>query len=123
MRAGHGEDVGGLIDQRRGQWLTAQATNVDALRFANLDRVKTWWLASNRMHASRRDLDIFPIADQPPEKPFRDWAATNITCADEKDAFHNARRASVRDGNLRLKPTKSTPPSAKPMILCQIPVC
>ena len=43
--------------------VAALIADVYSLRFANLHRVKTRRLATNRMHAGRSDLDVFAIPD------------------------------------------------------------
>src|SRR5207249_5084945 len=58
-------------------------------------------LAAQRVHASRRNFDIFPVSKHLAKNPFRDGTAANVTCADKKDAFHDSDGANGRDSNLR----------------------
>ena len=87
MRAGHGENVRRLFYQIRGERLAALIADIDAVGFANLDGVKTGGLPANGVHPGRSHFDI-AIADQPPEKSFRDRAAADIAGANKEDAFH-----------------------------------
>ena len=63
MRACHGENMGGALDEHCRQWLTAQASNVYAFGFANLHRIQAWWLAAHGVNACRAHFDIFAIAN------------------------------------------------------------
>jgi hypothetical protein len=110
MRAGHGEDVGGAIDERGGERLAAEAANVDAFLFANMDGMQARRLAAHSVDPGGRDLDVFAIAEQTPEEAFGHRAAADISCADEEDAFHDFEPTPCRQGKLRLKEIKSTQP-------------
>jgi len=70
-----------------------QIRQLDACFRADLHRVQTWRLAAHGVDSGRKNCDVLTIANQPAKKPFRDWAATNITCADKEDAFHGSHRA------------------------------
>jgi hypothetical protein len=96
VRAGHCKNVCGAIDERRRQRLTAQVANVCAFFRADLYRIQTWRLAAHCMHAGRKNFDVVAVSNQTTKKPFRDRAATNITCADKEDAFHGSHGASER---------------------------
>ena len=52
MRAGHGKNVGGLINQGGSKWLATQPANIYAFLLADFHCIKTWRLAANRMYAS-----------------------------------------------------------------------
>jgi hypothetical protein len=52
---------------------------------------------------SRENFDVLAIANQTAKKPFRDRAATNITCADKKDAFHDSGTRSERVSQPRIE--------------------
>jgi hypothetical protein len=107
MRAGHGKNMRGAINQRGGERLAAQIADIDALLFANLHCVKAWRLPAHGMHPCRRDFNIFAIANQTPKEPFRDGATANVTRADKENAFHDSRRASARMNNLKSNMIKS----------------
>ena len=51
MRACHGKDVGGAIDQGGSKWLAAQPANIHAFLLADLHCIKTWRLPAYRMDA------------------------------------------------------------------------
>jgi hypothetical protein len=107
VRARHGENVRGTIDQGRCERLAAQTANVCAFLFADLHRVKTRRLSTHGMHACRSDLDVFAVSKQTAKQPFRNGAATNITCADKENAFHDSGCASARPCNLESNRAKS----------------
>ena len=107
MRTGHGENVRSLINQRSGQGLAAQSAYICAFLCAHFYGVQAWRLAANRVHAGGRDFDVLPVASQPTKKPFRDWTATNVSCADEKDVFHGSQRAASAFLNLKANLSKS----------------
>jgi hypothetical protein len=107
VRAGHRKNVRGAIDQRRCERLTAQIADVCAFFRTDLYRVQTWRLAAHRVDAGRKNFDVLAIANQTTKKPFRDRAATNITCADKEDAFHGSHGASERLSNLEANGSKS----------------
>jgi hypothetical protein len=96
MRPGHRENVRRAIDKVGRERLAALIANVHAVRFTNLHGVKTWRLATDRVHTGRRDLNVLAVADQPAKQSLRNRAATNIASANKEDAFHGARRASER---------------------------
>jgi len=89
VSAGHGKDVRGAINQIGGKRLAPLIADVYAIGFANLHRVKTWWLTTHCVHAGRSDFDIFAIADQSAKESLSDRAATNIAGANKEDAFHD----------------------------------
>jgi hypothetical protein len=93
MRAGHSEDVRGAIHESCGKRLAAKSADIHVFLFADLHRVETWWLTADGMYASRSNFDVFPISEQASEKSLGDGTATNITCADKEDVFHNSGRA------------------------------
>jgi hypothetical protein len=97
VRACHGENVRGLINQSSGQRLAAQITDICAFLSADFYGIHAGGLAADRVHPGRRDFDVLPIACQPAKKPFSDRAPTNIACADEEDVFHgrNAQRTRL----------------------------
>jgi hypothetical protein len=96
-----------LINQRSSERLTAQIANSCAFFCADFHGVQAWRLATNRVDAGRRDFDILAIAYQAAEKPFRDWAPTNVACADEKDVFHGSERAANAFTKLEANTSKS----------------
>src|SRR5205814_2683045 len=100
MRACHGKDVRRTIHKRGRERLAAKTTDVHAFLFADLHGVETGRLAAHRVHASRRNFDIFPVPKHLAKNPFRDATAANVTCADKKDAFHDSDGANGRDSNL-----------------------
>jgi hypothetical protein len=55
------------------------------------------------MHSGRGDFDIFAVPKQSQKKTFRDGTSANVSRADKKDAFHDARRASVRESKPRIE--------------------
>lgn len=83
MRPGHCENVRSPFDKISCQGLTAKAADVHGLLLANLHCVKTRWLPVDGMHAGRGDFNVLAIADEAPEKPFRDRASTNVACANK----------------------------------------
>jgi len=87
--------------------LAAQAADVHAFLFADLDGIETRRLAAHCVHSSRGDFDILPISKQPAKKPFRDGTTANISCTDKKDAFHGSGGASKRVSNLESNLPKS----------------
>jgi len=89
MRAGHGKNVRGAFDERSSERFAPEILNIDAFLFANFHGVEAGRLTAHGVHAGGRDLNILAVAKQTPEKPFRDRAATNISGADKKDAFHD----------------------------------
>jgi hypothetical protein len=89
MRAGHGEDMRRAVDQSAGKRLAPQIANIDALLFADINGMQTWRLTADRVHAGGYDLNVFAIADEPPEEAFSHWAAANIAGADKEDVFHS----------------------------------
>lgn len=107
MRAGHGKNVGGLINKCSRQRLAAKIADVCAVLRADLYGVYTWWLTANGVHAGGRDFDVLPVASQAAKKPFCDRAPTNITCADEEDVFHESKRAATALINLKANLSKS----------------
>src|SRR6266436_7044082 len=107
VRAGHRKNVRGAIDQRRCERLAPQIADVCSFFRAHLYRVKAWRLTANCVDTSRENFDVLTIANQTAKKPFRDRAATNITCADKEDAFHGSHGASERHSNLEANGSKS----------------
>jgi hypothetical protein len=107
MRAGHGKDVRGAIDQRGGKRLAAETADVHTFLLTNLDRIKTRRLPAHRMYASRGDFNVSSISEQTAKKPFRNRAAANVTCADKEDVFHDSSGARERDSNLESNLSKS----------------
>jgi hypothetical protein len=59
------------------------------------------------MHAGGCDFDVPPVASHAAKKPFRDWAPTNVACADEKDVFHGSERAANAFIKLKANLSKS----------------
>jgi hypothetical protein len=108
MRAGHGKDMSGAFDQRGREWLAPKVTDVHAFILANLHGVQTGRLPANGVHSSRGHLNIFSVSDQSAKETFRDGATANVTRTNKEDAFHDARRASVRGNNLGSNKSKST---------------
>ncbi len=94
MRTGHGKNVRGLINRRCCQRSAAETGDVGAFLCAHLDGVETGGLSRNGMHTSGSDFDVFSVSNHSSEKPFCDWAATNVSCADEEDLFHSWERAA-----------------------------
>jgi hypothetical protein len=107
VRASHCKNVRGAINQRRRQRLTAQVADVCAFFRADLYRVQAWRLSAYGVDAGRKNFDVFTVANHTTKKPFRDGAATNITCADKEDAFHGSHGASERPSNLEANWCKS----------------
>ena len=109
MRAGHGENMRGAIDQRGRKRLTAKLTDVHAFIFAHLRRIQAGRLAAHRMHAGRSDFDVLAIAEQSAEKPFRHRAAADVSGTDKKRTLFTILRAGrQRDSNLESNKSKST---------------
>ncbi len=104
----------------RGERLAAQTADVHAFLLADLHRVKTWRLAAHCVHAGGRNFDVLTIAEQTAKKPFRDWAAANITCADKEDAFHVSDGASERHPNLELNMLKSISAMVRSLLIQRI---
>ena len=111
MRAGHGKDVRGAIDQRGGKRLAAETADVHTFLLTDLDRIETRRLPAHCVHASRGNFDVSPISEQTAKKPFRNRAAANVTCADKEDVFHDSGGASERDSNLESNLPKSILPN------------
>jgi hypothetical protein len=107
VSTGHGENVRSLINQRSGQRLAAQIADICAFRRADFHGVQAWWLTTNRVHASGRDFDVFPVASQAAKKSFRDRAPTNVACADEENVFHGSERAASAFTKLEANLAKS----------------
>ncbi len=98
MRAGHGENVGGAIDEGGGERLAAESTDIDARVFAYLHSVETGWLAADSVDSGRCHFNVLPARGEMAKKPFRDGAAANITRADKENAFHvSAARQRTRN--------------------------
>jgi hypothetical protein len=96
-----------LINQRSSQRLAAQSADICAFRCADFHGVQARRLAANRVHTGRCDFDVLPVASQAAKKPFRDWAPTNVACADEKDVFHGSERAANAFIKLKANLSKS----------------
>ena len=107
VRAGHGKNVCGPINQGGGERLTAYIANIRACFRTDFDRVKTWRLATYCVHTSRNNFDVFSVAKQTAKEPFGNRATADITCADKEDAFHNSESASERIPNLKSNRSKS----------------
>ena len=103
MRSGHRKNVRGAIDQRRCERLAPQIADVCAFFRAHLYRVKAWRLTAYCVDTSRENFDVLPIANQTAKNPFCDRAATNITCADKEDAFHDSGTRSERVSQPRIE--------------------
>src|SRR5947199_2358067 len=103
VRAGHRKNVRGAIDQRRCERLAPQIAYVCAFFRAHLYRIKAWRLTAYVVDTSRENFDVLTIANQTAKKPFRDRAATNITCADKEDAFHDSGTRSERVSQPRIE--------------------
>jgi hypothetical protein len=112
MRAGHAEDVRRTIDESGGKRLAAEAANVDAFLFANVNRMQARRLAANGMDPGGSDLDVLAIAEQTAEETLSHRAAANIARADKKDAFHDEKPAPCRQGKLESNGIKSTQAAA-----------
>src|SRR5204863_8057095 len=93
----------GAIDQRRRERLAPQIADVCSFFRAHLYRVKTWRLTANCVDTSRENFDVLTIANQTAKKPFRDRTATNITWADQEDAFHDSGTRSERVSQPRIE--------------------
>ncbi len=87
--------------------MTAQIADVRACFRANFYRINTWRLAVHRVHTGRNNFDVLSVPKHAAEKPFRNRAAADITCADKEDAFHNSESASERNPNLESNRSKS----------------
>ena len=107
VRAGHSENVRGLINKRSGQWLAPQIADICSLVCADLYGVHARRLATNRMHPRGCDFDLLPVASQTAKEPFGDRAPANIACADEEDVFHGFERAASAFMKLEANMTKS----------------
>jgi hypothetical protein len=101
MRAGHSENVGGAIDQGGGERLAAEAANVDAFLFANVNGVQARRLSANGMNPGGYDFDVFAIAEQTAEEALCHRAAADISRADEEDTFHDFRTGAVPAGQTK----------------------
>ena len=97
MRAGHGENVGGALDQRRGQGLAADAVDIDPFVLQDLDREQTRRLPAHRMDPGGCDGDVFSITQKRAEKTLRHRTPADVSGADEKDVFHGRRREFALD--------------------------
>jgi len=98
----------GTIDERRGERLAAQASDIDAFLIANVNRMQARRLPADGVHPGGSDFNVFTIAEQPAEKPFRHRAPANISCTNEEDAFHDFEPARYRLGKVKSNRTKST---------------
>jgi hypothetical protein len=94
MTSGHRENMRCSVDQRRRQRLTAKVANIDPFIRADLNGIQARRLSSHGVHSGGSDFNVVAMSDESLEKPFRDWAPTNITRADEENTFHDARRAN-----------------------------
>jgi len=83
--------MAGAIDERRGQRLAPQRSNIDTLLGADFDGVSTRRLTTNGVNASRANLNILAIPKKTAKKAFRNGTATNVPRTNEKDALHNLR--------------------------------
>jgi hypothetical protein len=99
--------VRSLINQRSRKWLAAQIADICASLCADLHSIQARRLATNRVYAGRRDVDVLSVANQATKKSFRDRAATNVACADEEDIFHGSERAANAFVNLEANLSKS----------------
>jgi len=99
VRAGHGENVGGAVDQRGGERLAADAADVHAFLFADVDCVQARRLPADCVDPGRSDFDLLAIAEETPEQAFRHRAPANISRANEEDAFHDFTPARAGRGN------------------------
>src|SRR5205814_6223201 len=88
MRASHREDMGGALDQRRGERLAAHWLNVNAFPSADIHGVRARRLSSNGMYSRGCNLNVLAISKKPTKKTFRDRTASNGSRADKKDALH-----------------------------------
>ena len=89
MCAGHGENMGGAVNEIGRERLAAQIADVYAICFANLHRVKARRLSADGMHTGGSDFDVLAIPDQPAKQSFRDRTAADVAGANKKDAFHD----------------------------------
>src|SRR5947208_2835373 len=99
MRAGHGENVSGAVDQGGSERLAAHAADINAFLFADVDRVQAGRLSAHSMHPGGSDLDLFAVAKKTPEEAFRHRASANISRANEEDAFHDVTPARAGRAN------------------------
>jgi len=83
--------MAGTVDERRGQRLASQLSNIDTLLRANFNGVSTGGLTTNSVNASRANLNILAIPKKTAKKAFRNGTATNVARTNEKDALHNLR--------------------------------
>ena len=83
--------MAGTVDERRGQRLAPQLSNIDTLLCANFNGVSTRGLTTNSVNASRAYLNILAIPKKTAKKTFRNRTATNVAGTNEKDALHNLR--------------------------------
>jgi hypothetical protein len=60
-----------------------------------VDGVHARRLAAHGVDSGGRDVDVFPIAQETAEQPFRHWAPANISRTDEEDAFHDFKAGAV----------------------------
>jgi hypothetical protein len=107
VRAGHGKNVCGTINERVRKRLALQAGNISAFFRADLDCIEAGWLTAHRMHPCRDDFNILSVPQQMTKQPFCDGAAADITCTDKENAFHNSDGASERDCNVESNRSKS----------------
>lgn len=82
-------------------------TDVHAFIGADLDRVKAGRLSANCVHPGGRYFNVVAMSDQSLKKAFRNWAAANITGADEENTFHDARRTITSLCKLESEQAKS----------------
>ena len=107
VRAGHGENVRGAIDQVRRERLAAKVADVYALFRTHLHSIETRWLPPDGMHTGRNNFNVFTVPDQRAKQTFCDRAAADVTGADKEDGFHGSRGVKVRQPNLGANRSKS----------------
>jgi hypothetical protein len=85
--------VGGALNHIGGERFAAKVPDIDSFLFANFDRVQARRLSSHGMYAGRGHFDLLTVAEQTPEKPLCDGAATDVSGTNKEDAFHDLRAA------------------------------
>ncbi len=88
MRARHGKNVRGPVDQLGGERLGTEPADVDALLLEDLDRVEAGRLAADGVNAGGSHFDVRAAPEHLAKKPLGHGAAADVTGADEENAFH-----------------------------------
>jgi len=83
VRAGHGEDPGGLGHEGVGERLAAEAAEINAQLAQHIDGMRAGGLAPDGADPGAGDADIRAAAEHLAEEPLGHGAAAHVSGADE----------------------------------------